>query len=499
MNELPVMSITDCDGVQIMFSTPLNARDFFIDVGSPSSQTAFLRKCDYIKAVNGIEEGTDTDGRPLRKTNLHNGKFQVLSQVFLKQCAEWYNLKRRGREWYSNNDQVTAAWVKNGIQSALLPFGIPEREITSLYKLLQVQCTCHDSVTEPLKIVSSSDLNEKVYAKPPFIVDGFLCAGLTLLAAPPKTGKSFLVLDLACCIAEGKPFWGFSTDKGSVLYCDLEGTEWRTQERFPAVGRRSKTDCPELLSMVYNVAKVDSGLIQQLEGWINTVQNPKVIIIDTFQHVKGKVSKGEDAYAADTRFTKPLHDLAVAHGIAIICVTHTRKSNGFALDDPFEAVMGSTAQYGNSDAGWIISGKRDESKKKFTAVGRDFESTSFEIERSQSGRWVFRGTTEIAQERQQHSEYLNDPAVTVIRNQLTANGGRWTVTPQEFLNTALIEIGDYLAPDAARMGRHLRELAPHLLKYDSIITNFSEGGGRNGRKIRFEQSPFSVETKKVCG
>ena len=353
-----------------------------------------------------------------------------------------------------------------------------------------VQCSITETSAEPLAIVTSATLNEKVFAKAPFIVDGFLCAGVTLLAAPPKTGKSFLVLDLACCVADGKPFWGFNTDKGSVLYCDLEGTEWRTQERFTSVGRRCRTDCPELLSMVYKVAPVDAGLIPQLEGWINTVDKPKMIIIDTFQHIKGKVARGEDAYAADTRFTKPLHDLAVQYGIAIICVTHTRKGSGFALDDPFDAVIGSTAQYGNSDAGWIISGKRDEDKKQFTAVGRDYESVSFEIERSKGGRWIFCGTTEAAQEMKQKIEYQNDPAVKIIKKHMVLQGGIWKVTPQEFLNIGAKETKDYLAIDALRMGKRLRELQPLLLKYDGIVTCPPESGGRKGRVFSFEQIPF---------
>lgn len=491
MNDLQIMSLTDCNGVFINLNDLLNASDFFIAAASADESVAFLRDCKYIKAVNGIEQDTDNAGRVRYSTDLQHGTFSVVQQVFLDQCAAWHNLQHIGKEWYSQNKPVAAAWVKQRVQAALLPFGISEREISSLYKLLLIRCSSMDTSAEPLQIVSASALNEKVYAKPPFIVDGFLCAGLTLLAAPPKTGKSFLALDLACCVAEGRPFWNFRTDKGSVLYCDLEGTEWRTQERFPAVGRKGKTDCPELLSMVYKVAPVDAGLIQQLEGWINTTENPKMIIIDTFQHVKGKVARGEDAYAADTRFTKPLHDLAVKHGIAIICVTHTRKSNGFALDDPFDAVIGSTAQYGNSDAGWIISGKRDDDKKQFTAVGRDFEGVSFEIERSKGGRWIFHGTTEEAQEAQQRTEYQNDPAVQVIRQQVTAQGGSWKVTPQEFLNVAAVATGNYLATDALRMGKKLRELQPLLLKYDGIVTMLPDAGGRKGRTFFFEQMKFT--------
>ena len=493
MDDLPVLSIADCNGVLIELDHPLNARDFFISASSANEQVSFLRKCEYIRAISGIMEEADANGQMLAKTDLNNGKFAVRQQVFLDRCSKWYGLSHMGNEWRSNGKPVTASWVKQKIQNALLPFSIHEKEITGLYKLLLNQCTATDAVSEPLNIVSALELNSKVYAKPPFIVDGFLCAGLTLLAAPPKTGKSFLALDLACCIAEGKPFWGFSTTKGSVLYCDLEGTEWRTQERLPSVGRNGKMDCPELLSMVYNVARIDAGLIQQLEGWISKAVNPKVIIIDTFQHIKGKVARGENDYTADTRFTKPLHDLAVKHGIAIICITHTKKSNGIKYDDPFELIIGSQAQYGNSDTGWIISGKRDENKKQFTAVSRDFEGLSFEIERSKSGRWLFHGQTEEIQKQQQYAEYQNDPAVKVIKHQLSLGGGIWKVTPQEFLNISAMETGQYLETDAIRMGRRLRTLQPVLLEYDGIVTCPPESGGRKGRVFVFRQKPLTEE------
>ena len=491
MTDLVCLSIIDCNGVVVEFSEMLNARDFFIKGESPQEAVAFLRQCEYIRATGGIEESTDAGGRPCYKTTLKTGTFTVNQRVFLEQITTWHGLKHRGKEWSANNKPTTAAWVKQRIQAALLPFGIHQKEMTSLYQLLLVHCSTSDLSTEPLSIVSAADLNGKMYTRPPFIVDGFLCAGLTLLAAPPKTGKSFLALDLACCVAEGKPFWSFPTVQGDVLYCDLEGTEWRTQERFPAVGRKSKQDCPASLAMTYKAAPVDAGLIEQLAGWIAAVKNPRLIILDTLAHVKGRVARGEDAYTADTRFMKPLHDLAVEKGVAILAITHTRKANGFVLDDPFDAVIGSTAQYGNSDAGWIIGGKRDDDKKQFTAVGRDFEPVSFEIERSKGGRWIFNGTVEAVQERNERDEYQHDAVVAFIKEQLPKCGGRWTCTAQQFINEAASATGEYLATDATRMSKRLRDLAPLLLKNDGIVVRLPDGNGRRGREFTFEQPAFT--------
>lgn len=493
MTDLICFSIADCNGVIIDLGDMYNARDFLISGNSPQEHAAFLRDCEYICAVKGIEEATDAAGRDILKTTLKTGSFTVNVQLFISKMIRWYQLQRRGRDWYSENKATTATWVKQRIQAALLPFGINQREITSIYQLLSVQCAASDFVAETLSVVSAADLNSKVYARPPFIVDGFLCAGLTLLAAPPKTGKSFLALDLACSIAEGTPFWGFKTVKGDVLYCDLEGAAWRTQERLPIVGRKTRIDCPELLSMAYKVAPVDNGLIDQLQSWIASAKSPRLIIIDTLAHVKGRIARGEDAYAADTRFMKPLHDLAVEKGIAILAITHTRKSNGFALDDPFDAVIGSTAQYGNSDAGWIIGGKRDDNKKQFTAVGRDFEPVSFEIERTKSGRWAFNGTVEAIQAKNQETEYQNDKAVSFVKAHLPQCGGLWRCTAQEFINAAARATGEYLESDPTRMSKRLRLLAPQLLKNDGIIVRLPDGGGRHGREFVFEQQPFTEQ------
>ena len=491
MNDLPCLSIVDSNDVIVELGEIMNARDFFIRGESPQEYVAFLRKCEYITATGGVEESTDASGRPCRKTTLKTGTFAVNQRRFMDEITAWYLLKRNGKEWFAENKPTTAAWVKQRIQAALLPFGISQKDMTALYQLLLVHCAAFDATAESLAIVTAADLNARVYARPPFIVEGFLCAGLTLLAAPPKTGKSFLALDLACCVAEGKPFWNFPTVQGDVLYCDLEGTAWRTQERFPVVGRKSKTDCPASLAMTYKAAPVDAGLIEQLAGWIASVQNPRLIILDTLAHVKGRAAKGEDAYTADTRFMKPLHDLAVDKGVAILAITHTRKANGFVLDDPFDAVIGSTAQYGNSDAGWIIGGKRDDDKKQFTAVGRDFEPVSFEIERSKGGRWIFNGTTEAVQERTQRDEYQHDPVVMFIKEQLPKCGGRWICTAQSFINEAASVTGEYLATDATRMSKRLRDLAPLLLKNDGIVVRLPDGGGKHGREFTIEQPAFT--------
>lgn len=475
-------SIVDAQGVRINLPPATDARAFLVAEGSEADEAYFLRVCPYIRAVDGIRDGEDPAGQPIKETDIESGKFVVNLREFLDSFAAWYSLERIGREWKAENKAATAAQIKQWIQAALLPFHVSPRFITDAYQQLQIKCALSGYQTEPLAIVSAEDLNTKEYKKPKAIVDGLLFPGLVIFAAPAKTGKSFLALDLACCVAEGEPFWNFKTEQGDVLYLDLEGKEWRSVARLPAIGRKK---VPGRLSHAYRSANVETGLIQQLEKWIDEAKEPRLIIIDTLQHVKGRATRAEDAYTADTRFMKPLHDLAIGKSVAIICITHTRKSNGLILDDPFDSVIGSTAQYGNSDAGWLIGGKRDEKKKTFSAVGRDFEPVSFEIE-FDGGRWKLNGTTEAQQEAARRDAYLNDKTVAVIREMVTAGGGKFKTTAQELWQLVAKKTGEYPEPDSARTGKRVRSLSVDMLKYDGIIVSWPKDR-INGRMIVFEQ------------
>ena len=489
LQNLPIMYISDGKNTRIKLEGVFPAETFLLKPASLRDEHWWMREVKYIQATDGITQFTDDAGRLNNETSLQNGKFYVVRDVFMQQFIDWYKLKRIGAIWKADGKAVTAKQVKQWIQSALLPFKITAREILDIYQQIDLKCSQPETRLDDYKIVTAEEFNSTEHKRPPAVIDGLMYAGLIILAAPAKTGKSFLCLDLCCSIAEGKPFWNFPTTAGDVLYCDLEGAEWRTDTRLKAVTGKNKA--PARLSQIWKVPNVDNGLIQLLENWIDSVELPKLIVIDTLAHIKGRVARGEDAYTADTRFMKPLHDLAISKGISIVVVTHTRKSNGFVLDDPFDAVIGSTAQFGNSDAGWIISGKRDEDVKTFYANGRDFEPVSLEIKRSEGGKWNCIGTTEEQQEIFHKNKYQMDKAVAVIREQLTNSGGAWRVSAQEFLEEAAKATGEYLEADAARMGKRIKELAPDLLKYDNILVRWPEKGGRKGRVITFEQRGFA--------
>jgi hypothetical protein len=63
-----------------------------------------------------------------------------------------------------------------------------------------------------------------------FLIDGFLDRqGVAMMPGASGSGKTFLVLEMAMCIATGQPFWGMDVKPGLVLYQAGEGKQGVTK------------------------------------------------------------------------------------------------------------------------------------------------------------------------------------------------------------------------------------------------------------------------------
>src|SRR3546814_18155334 len=75
---------------------------------------------------------------------------------------------------------------------------------------------------------------QRSFAPVQWAVRGLIPQGTEILSAPPKAGKSWLVLQACVAVAAGVPLWlGRDPDaQGDTLYLDLEGNDRRLQERM---------------------------------------------------------------------------------------------------------------------------------------------------------------------------------------------------------------------------------------------------------------------------
>ncbi len=85
------------------------------------------------------------------------------------------------------------------------------------------------------------ELNDNLPELAPELIGGILRQGhKMLLAGPSKAGKSYALIELAVCIAEGRPWLGFSCAQGKVMYVNLELDRASCLHRFWDVRRAMK-------------------------------------------------------------------------------------------------------------------------------------------------------------------------------------------------------------------------------------------------------------------
>jgi hypothetical protein len=174
-----------------------------------------------------------------------------------------------------------------------------------------------------------------------FVWDGVLPAGGTaILAAPPKLGKSHLVLDLALAVSEGREVFGRQTKKGPVIYYALEDGEDIVRHR---VRKRGLMEYGDVYIATDSPIIADDD-VSLLEEHIENV-SPVLVIIDTLRATNvGKDKSENEAGYADVVYR--IGKVARERGVAVVIVHHTTKAQ---TGSPIADVRGSSAIAGAVD------------------------------------------------------------------------------------------------------------------------------------------------------
>jgi len=148
-----------------------------------------------------------------------------------------------------------------------------------------------------------------------------------LLAGPSKAGKSFALIELAVCIAEGLPWLGFSCAQGPVMYVNLELDRVSCLHRFRDVRRamgaptRHNVDVWNLRGRSVPMDKLAPKLIRRARK-----KNYIAIIIDPIYKV---ITGDENSADQMARFCNQFDKVCTELGCAVIyCHHHSKGSQG---------------------------------------------------------------------------------------------------------------------------------------------------------------------------
>ncbi|MCF8211118.1 MAG: helicase RepA family protein [Rhodoferax sp.] len=201
--------------------------------------------------------------------------------------------------------------------------------------------------------------------------------GLAFVYGASRSGKTFLVLDLAFAIARGVPWFGFKTMKSHVFYAPLEAGKGIRNRVEAWLLKNKMVDVPNFhVQAEFQLALDDDLDIEALAAWVIKDGEPgSVVIIDTFARATAGLDENSTAamgpvIAAADRLASRVRGL-------VILVHHTGKviGKGPRGSSALTGAADSMIEVTHSDSG-VRQWKADKVKE-----GQDGMTFTFKLDR----------------------------------------------------------------------------------------------------------------------
>lgn len=253
-----------------------------------------------------------------------------------------------------------------------------------------------ETAPDPLDgMVSAGWLTGQHFPPVEYVVPGLIPEGLTLLVAPPKVGKSWLVLGIATAAAEGGQALGaIPVDSRPVLYLALEDGHRRLQGRLRTIGvDHGHRD-------LYFMVDAASGAVPTIAAFVERhAERRPLVILDTLGKVRG-VDNGRDPYGRDYSQMSALKATVDAYpGSSLIVVHHTNKGE---KSDFLDSVSGTQGLAGAADTILSIQRDRNGGDATLNVTSRDAAEGQYAVTLT-DGVWTVDGSdlSEAAQQAEQ--------------------------------------------------------------------------------------------------
>jgi hypothetical protein len=325
----------------------------------------------------------------------------------------------------------------------MIDAGLTEEEVARVAHLDKVTDRMANA-TLGLNIANGAALFDKQFPPLEFLAEGLIARGYCgMLAGRPKSGKSWLVLQLAQSLDVGQPFLGKATHKCRVLYCALEDGERRINHRLHVRQWR-----PENTHFVYDGLQPFDGDGIGLDQLIHGSAGFDLVIIDTLIATLTSRTDERDNTSMAAIMNK-LANFAHESNRAVMIVHHTRKGES---DDPFVTIRGAGAIRGAYDVGIVLQRKNKEAEATLNIECRDFEPADMTIRFDATTGWSYAGGIE---------EIANLRAKRAVVTALEKLGNRVTTRQiAEHLDVREQTVREQLER-AKRIGLVRRELDPN--------------------------------------
>lgn len=279
--------------------------------------------------------------------------------------------------------------------------------------------------------MTAAELLEQQFDPPEYVVEGVVPEGVTLLASPPKIGKTFLCLNVAVAIATaGKALGKADVKDGRVLYVDLDGSKRGAQSRLKDMLRDTEADTMddlERFDYYSEFPRVDeeepADALAYLRRYLERFEDVELVIFDTLADVRPKTSGNRNMYEVDREALTPFRDLVHEFDTSAIFVHHTNKGKH---GDHVKRVSGSSGLASAVDNIIIMQKERGQHDAELQITPREEEEVTLRLSFDpQVKTWRLEGPAEEFAKTKERQEVLD-----TLRN-LTNGGRKEAVGPKE--------------------------------------------------------------------
>lgn len=243
---------------------------------------------------------------------------------------------------------------------------------------------------------------------------------------------------------------------GSVLLLALEDNPRRLQRRMSEI--LGDAPWPERLKIATEWPRIDAGGLEEIEAWIASAPDPRLVIVDVLAKVRPAAGSRETQYETDYRSMSGLQAIAGRTGVGIVALHHTRK---MTADDPLDAVSGTTGLAGSADTVMVIARDKGHADAVLYVRGRDVEETesALSFDPETCSRKLLGNADEYrkSEERRAIDECLRDSGTALSPTEIADLLGKDKATVRQMLTRMTA------AQEVNRVTRGKYEALPHVV------------------------------------
>jgi hypothetical protein len=264
------------------------------------------------------------------------------------------------------------------------------------------------------EIMTAAQLEKMQFQPLEWTILGILPVGTTLLAGPPKAGKTRLVTHIASRIVNGSRVLGkIDTEPQGVLMLYLEDGGRRVRGRLLDM---LPDGWPKNLTFTTQWERMTKGGLQKLDKFLARHAWVRFVVVDIFARIRPFSSPIRSVYERDYHEVSLIKKIADEHDVGIMLLHHTNKLKD--APDVFERISGSQGLAAAADTIMLLDREnRLEAKAVLSIDGRDVEAQELALEHDlDTGEWLLLGEANLYQtseSRRAIIEYLKEnPAKT---------------------------------------------------------------------------------------